>query len=196
MPIWAALLALPILGEQMTATRAVALGLCVAGMAVLIAPLAGLAIPVGLMLAVGAAVSWAAGTVYLKWARLDGDPMAITICQLVFGVAVIAICLPVFEGTLQLNASWSALIAVAYSGIVGSGISYFLWFTIVRRLPATTASLGILATPVIGVVSAVIVLGERPTLADILGFALMLAASACVLLRPDGAAPTQRSPTG
>jgi drug/metabolite transporter (DMT)-like permease len=66
----------------------------------------------------------------------------------------------------------------------------------VRRLPATTASLGILATPVIGVVSAVIVLGERPTLADILGFALMLAASACVLLRPDGASPAQRSPSG
>ena len=77
MPIWAAMLALPILGERLTPTRIAALALCVAGMAILIAPLAGLGIPVGIMLAIGAAMSWAAGTVYLKWAKLEGDPMAI-----------------------------------------------------------------------------------------------------------------------
>jgi drug/metabolite transporter (DMT)-like permease len=118
--------------------------------------------------------------------------MAITIWQLVVGVIVIAACLPVFEGSLHLNVNWGPLVAVVYSGVIGSGLSYFLWFGIVRRLPATTASLGILATPVIGVVSAMLVLGERPTLADAAGFALMLSASACVLLRPDGAAPKLR----
>jgi drug/metabolite transporter (DMT)-like permease len=191
MPIWAALFALPILGERMTTMRAVALTLCTSGVAILIAPLADFGVPIGLLLALGAAMSWAAGTVYLKWAKLDGDPMAITIWQLVFGIVVVTACLPVFEGSLHLNASWEALLAMVYSGAVGSGISYFLWFDIVRRLPATTASLGILATPVIGVVSAMIVLGERPTWADAIGFALMLSASACVVLRPDG---TSRAP--
>ena len=95
-------------------------------------------------------MSWAAGTVYLKWARLEGDPMAITIWQLVFGVAVIAICVPVFEGTLHLNADARSLFGLIYSGIIGSGLCYFLWFGIVRRLPASTAALGILASPVIG----------------------------------------------
>ena len=71
---------------------------------------------------------------------------------------------------------------------MGSGISYFLWFDIVRRLPATTASLGILASPVAGVISSMLILGERPTLADGIGFALMFAASACVLLQPQDAA--------
>ena len=56
-----------------------------------------------------------------------------------------------------------------------------------RRLPASTAALGILSSPVIGVVAAMIVLGERPTWYDAIGFALMLAASAIVVLRPDGA---------
>ena len=56
-----------------------------------------------------------------------------------------------------------------------------------RRLPASTAALGILASPVIGVITAMIVLGERPTLYDAIGFALMLSASAIVVLRPDGA---------
>jgi drug/metabolite transporter (DMT)-like permease len=192
MPIWAAMLALPILGERLTPTRMVALGLCIAGMSILIAPLAGLGIPTGIMLALAAAMSWAAGTVYLKWAKLDGDPMAITIWQLVFGIAVIAVCVPLFEGGLHLNAGAWSLFGLIYSGIIGSGLCYFLWFGIVRRLPASTAALGILSSPVIGVITAMIVLGERPTLYDAIGFALMLAASATVVLRPDGATEAGR----
>jgi drug/metabolite transporter (DMT)-like permease len=187
MPIWAAMLALPILGERLTPTRMVALGLCIAGMSILIAPLAGLGIPTGIMLALAAAMSWAAGTVYLKWAKLDGDPMAITIWQLVFGIVVIAVCVPLFEGGLHLNGGAWSLFGLIYSGIIGSGLCYFLWFDIVRRLPASTAALGILSSPVIGVITAMVVLGERPTLYDTAGFALMLAASAIVVLRPDGA---------
>ena len=192
MPIWAAMLALPILGERLTSTRIAALALCVAGMTILISPLAGLGVPVGIMLALAAAVSWAAGTVYLKWAKLEGDPMAITIWQLVFGVLIIAICVPLFEGTLHLDAGARSLFGLIYSGIIGSGLCYFLWFGIVRRLPASTAALGILASPVIGVITAMVVLGERPTWYDALGFAFMLSASAIVVLRPDGATEVGR----
>jgi len=42
------------------------------------------------------------------------------------------------------------------------------------------------------VVTAMIVLGERPTWYDAIGFALMLAASAIVVLRPDGATEVGR----
>jgi len=45
-----------------------------------------------------------------------------------------------------------------------------------------TASLGVLSAPVIGVVSTAIVLGERPTVPDLVGFVLIFAASVCVLL--------------
>jgi len=44
-----------------------------------------------------------------------------------------------------------------------------------------TASLGVLGSPVIGVVASILVLGERPSAADIVGFALIFAASSCVL---------------
>ena len=67
------------------------------------------------------------------------------------------------------------------SGLLGTGIAYGLWFSIIRRLPAMTASLGVLGSPVIGVVASVLILGERPTGTDIIGFVLILAASACVL---------------
>jgi drug/metabolite transporter (DMT)-like permease len=77
-----------------------------------------------------------------------------------------------------------ALIAMIFSALVGSALAYLLWFEIVRRLPATTATLGVLSVPVIGVIASMLMLGERPTLPDVVGFALILAAAACVLLGP------------
>ena len=69
--------------------------------------------------------------------------------------------------------------------MVGSAFAYLLWFEIVRRLPAMTASLGVLSVPVVGIIASMLVLGERPTIPDIVGFALILAAAACVLLAPN-----------
>ena len=185
MPIWAALLARAVLGERLTAARIAALALCVAGMAVLIGPLLAGGIPLGIVLALGAAMSWAAGTIYLKWAQIQADPMAVTFWQLVVGFVAIAICQPLFEGSLHVwPLQGNTLAALLFSGLVGSGVAYFLWFEIVRRLPAMTASLGVLSVPPVGVLGSVVLLGERPTLPDMLGFALILLASACVLLVP------------
>ena len=64
MPVWATLLALPILGERLTRTRTLALTLFAAGIAILIAPLAAVGFPAGTLLAIGASMSWAAGTVF------------------------------------------------------------------------------------------------------------------------------------
>jgi drug/metabolite transporter (DMT)-like permease len=45
-----------------------------------------------------------------------------------------------------------------------------------------TASLGILSVPAVGVISTAVLFGEWPTVPDMAGFALIFAASACVLL--------------
>jgi len=183
MPIWAALFAWLALGERFTAARILALVLCGAGMAILIYPLYESGIPAGLLLAVATGVSWAAGTVYVKWARINGDPVAIAAWQLVVAFVVVVACLPFVEGSLQLmQAGAPALFGTLFTGLVGSGLAYFLWFKIIGRLPAMTASLGILSAPVIGVISTAIILGERPTVPDIIGFVLIFAASACVVL--------------
>ena len=183
MPIWTVLLAWLILGERPTRVQGVALVLCALGLAVLIRPLAASGIPLGVVLAVATGLSWAAGTVYLKWARIEADPLGVASWQLTIAFIIIGACLLVFEGGPHLAAAHAdGLLAAAFVGIAGVGIAYAMWFDIVRRLPAATASLGILAIPVIGVVSSILILGERPTGADVIGFALIFAASACVLL--------------
>jgi drug/metabolite transporter (DMT)-like permease len=189
MPIWAALLAYPILGERLNVSRGISLLLCTVGLAVLIYPLIGSSDLIGLVLALGSAVSWAMGTVYLKWARIEADPMAVAIWQLVVGFLVTVAGVLIVEGSPHL---WPvqprALWGLAFSALFGSAFAYVFWFEIVRRLPATAASLGVLSVPVIGIVASVLILGERPTIADMVGSALILAAAAGVLL-----APTARS---
>jgi drug/metabolite transporter (DMT)-like permease len=82
-----------------------------------------------------------------------------------------------------------------FTGIAGNGIAYGLWFSIIGRLTATTASLGVLGSPVVGVIASVLILGEHPTAADMIGFALIFAASACVLLTPGSPTPKEAAAT-
>jgi len=183
MPIWAALLAWLVLGERFTMALVVALALCAAGMAILIYPLAQHGVPIGLLLALGIAVSWAAGTVYVKWARITGDPIVNAGYQVAVAFIVVFVCLPFVEGTLQVSkASALAVFSMIFAGLVGSGLAYFLWFGVIRRVSAMTASLGVLSAPVIGIISTAILLGERPTIPDIIGYVLIFTASICVLL--------------
>ncbi len=194
MPIWAALLTPIALGERLSRTTLVALALCVAGMAVLIWPLAHDGVPLGLMLAVATGMSWAAGTVYIKWARIRGDPIAITAWQLTLGSVIVAVALPFVEGVPHVaNLHAATWLATIFTAIIGSGLAYFLWFNIVGRLPAMTASLGVLSVPLIGVVATALILGEYPTVPDVVGFVLIFAAAACVLLSSREAAPPEPS---
>jgi drug/metabolite transporter (DMT)-like permease len=185
MPIWAVLMAWLMLGERPTRRQGLAVILCIIGLAVLIYPLALQGVPLGLLLALASGVSWAAGTVYAKWVRLPLDPLVFAFWQVVMAFAVIAASLFVVDGRLDLDdAHIGSLLATAFAGIVGSGIAYALWFAIIRRLSAATASLGALGNPAVGIVATVLMIGERPTVTDIIGFALILAASVCVLLAP------------
>ena len=60
--------------------------------------------------------------------------------------------------------------------MIGIALSYFLWFGMVARLPASTASIGVLLVPVVGVAASMAIIGEEPSLADGLGFVLITAA--------------------
>jgi drug/metabolite transporter (DMT)-like permease len=183
MPIWAVLLAWPILGERPNRIQWFALILCASGLAILISPLAETGIAPGIWLALITGIFWGAGTVYLKWAQIKADPMGVATWQVTIAFVVISSCMLIFEGHLHLAAAHApAIVAMVSTGIFANGIAYGLWFAIVRRLPAVTASLGVLGSPTVGVIASVLILGERPTVTDLIGFALIFAASACALM--------------
>lgn len=185
MPVWGSLMAWLILRERVSMRAAIGLVLCVVGLGVLVAPVAATSVrePIGLLLALGCALSWAGGTVYMKWARIPGDLLAVTMWQVVLGIAVFAAGYLTFEGAPNFEPLlWQTWAAVAFNGVLGTGIAYFVWFNIIGRLTTAMASLGALMNPVVGIVGAAILLGDRPTVPDAIGFALIFSAAACVLL--------------
>ena len=186
MPIWSALLAHFVLKEKLNALKLFALALCAAGLAILIYPLARADFPFGALLALVCAWAWAAGTVYLKWAKIRAATLTIAAWQLLFGWLMLAAGMVIFDGLPQFSPLPAHVVLwIAYNGLIGMGLAYFLWFVIVDRLPTTTASLGSLLVPVVGVIGSALVVGERPSLTDIVGFACIFAAAASVLLQPD-----------
>ena len=185
MPVWGSLMAYFVLRERINMRSALGLALCVAGLAVLVYPVAekSLREPIGLLLAFVCALCWGGGTVYMKWARIKGDLLAITFWQVMVGVAVFAICYLIFEGVPKFEPlQWRTWGGLLFNGILGTGIAYFIWFNIIGRLSTAMASLGSLINPVVGVIGAVIILGDRPTVPDMIGFALIFSAAACVMI--------------
>ncbi len=186
MPIWATVLGWLLLGERLSKIGMTAFSLCVAGLTILVWPLFAVGFPPFVFYSLGCALSWAIATVYMKWMRATIEPLANAAWQLLFGFLFIAAGTFAFEGYPRL---WplpsETMVAILYVGLFGVGLAHFLWWSIVGRLPTITASLGSLLVPVIGVTASAVLLGERPTLPDIVGFVLIFAAAACVLLQPN-----------
>ena len=61
-----------------------------------------------------------------------------------FSLSLSALML-IFEGRLHFRRASQGAAGHGFAGIVGNGVAYGLWFAIVRRLPAATASLGVLS---------------------------------------------------
>jgi drug/metabolite transporter (DMT)-like permease len=187
MPLWAAVMAVPMLKERMTPTRIVGLVLGLAGMAMLILPdMARLAIdPLGPIYMIAAAVLWALGTVGFKLHRWQAPITTITLWQFIFGVVpVIAGALILDHGAALEEVTWRGWMALAYASVVCTVYCYWAWFRIVEIYPATVAAIGTLGIPVVGVWSSAAFLGEPIGLTEIAALALVLAALVIVLILP------------
>jgi drug/metabolite transporter (DMT)-like permease len=183
MPIWSSLMGWVVLGERPNARALLGLVLCVSGLTILVYPVAAVESVRGLLFALGCALCWGSGMIYMKRFRIPGDLLAITAWQVLIGAVVFGAGFLIFRGLpTPTPLSTNSLLGILYNGMFGTGLAFILWFTIIERLPAVTASLGSLVTPVVGVAASMLMLSERPTAADLVGFALILAAAGCVLL--------------
>jgi drug/metabolite transporter (DMT)-like permease len=163
MPLWAALLATPVLGERPTFHTIVGLVIGLAAMVVLIAPEreAVLADPIGPVVMIIAAISWAAGTIAVKYYRFAMPVSALTAWQLLLGGIPVVIGAIVFDGDFDPGqVSAQAWLATAYAAITATLFCQWAWFTLIHNFPAVAISVGSLAIPVVGVIASAIGLGE------------------------------------
>ncbi|KAE8128477.1 MULTISPECIES: DMT family transporter [Bifidobacterium] len=182
MPIWVALLSSVFLGERLGARRWAAVGIGIVGLAVLMLPVIEQGFSLGAFAALGSALSWAVGTVYLKWACVAAKPLAITAWQLLAGTAISILALGLTGWHILVApmtpASWGGVI---YNTLAGTVLAYLIWFQVVQRLPASIAGLGTLLVPVFSMIAGVVLVRERPGFFDLAGFAAILVASVLAL---------------
>jgi drug/metabolite transporter (DMT)-like permease len=184
MPLWVALLSAPVLGERLTQRRLLGVLLGMGGMVLLLndewASLR--AAPVGAVLVIGAALSWALGTVLMKRYPTALPTTSFTGWQLLLGGMPIVIGAVLRESGQLAPLSWQAAGALIYNLTIASIVCYWAWFKIVSRASAIASSLGTLFIPVVGVFSSVLLLGEHPDWPEYLALILVLAAVATVIV--------------
>jgi drug/metabolite transporter (DMT)-like permease len=84
--------------------------------------------------------------------------------------------------------------ALAWHVLIATAVAYVLWYRLLAAASAIVSSLTTLAVPVVGVLGAMALVGDRPSGADWLGFVLVLGGAALAVLRlPDPAAPAAAS---
>jgi drug/metabolite transporter (DMT)-like permease len=184
MPVFATIFARVLLGELLDRRRVVGLILGISGLAALAWPLirAG-QFSIGFFLALFSAACWASGTVLMKRFPLRSPPLTFAIWQLGVGAFCVTVGMLVFEGLPTVGPlRTSTMLAFAYHALLGQALATVVWFEVVTKIPAGIAALGTLMVPAIGVLSATLLLGERPTAADYTGLILIMAAAATVLL--------------
>ena len=187
MPVWATLFSRFLLGEALTAAKLWGIALGVAGLAVLIGPdLSSLgAAPLGAALMLGAAISWALGTVVMKRFLWTIPVATLAGWQLLIGAVPITLGALAFEEYPDLTAlSTPALLSLAYVLAVAMVFCHWAWFTVVRLFPAAMAAIGTLAIPIVGVLSSALLLGEPIGSRELAALALVCAALAVVLVLP------------
>ena len=79
--------------------------------------------------------------------------------------------------------SFTGWALIVYMTIIPMGVCYLTWFETLRRLPPATASTGMLLVPVIGVVSAAVMVGEPLGIKEVLAMAFTLGGVTLALQR-------------
>ena len=150
-----------VLGERQARVTVAAAVVGVAGVVTLVwqNESAGTVDPVGVAAAVGAVLSSSFGFVLVKrWAPRE-DVLVTTTWQLVAGgLLLVPVAVAVEGAPPVLDAS--ALLALAYLGLVGSAMGYVLWFRGLTRMDAGAVGVVGLVNPVVGTALGVLLLAE------------------------------------
>ena len=163
MPVWASILAWPILDERPNLLRVISLLMAFLGISAILGGNgfeASLSKLPGIIMALCGAIGFAVGAVLAKKLPLGLPPIPAAAWQIGVG------CLPVsIVGLLVENAHIAGLshvdwLLLSYSTVIQFCVAYVSWFAALARLPASVAAIGTMAVPVIGVVASALALHE------------------------------------
>jgi drug/metabolite transporter (DMT)-like permease len=184
MPFWLILMAWSFLRERPKGLQWVAVSLALGGLVLLVEPWSYRGDWFPSLLAVLSGLAWAASAVVTKRMDRDGtvDVVSLSAWQVLFGGLFLAAVAFVVPSEPIRWTPWMAG-AMTYNVVLTSAVAILMWFYVLKVLPAGMAGLGSLATPVLGLLFAYVLLGERLSFWEAWGGGLILAALAILATR-------------
>jgi len=193
MPIWTLLMAWPILGERIRGQQWLAALSTLTGLLLIIEPWDMHSSLFSKFLGVMAAICWAIGTILVKRlrARHQVDLLALTSWQMLIGaVPLIVLAALVPERATEWSGSYIGILV--FMSVASTALCWWLWIYILDRVPAWEASLSVLGTPVVAILSSRLTFGESFKSLEVAG--IVLIGSGLALLSLIGWAASRRNP--
>lgn len=162
MPFWTLLIAWVVLRERVRGVQWLAVGLALAGLVLVVQPWDWSGNLTPKLWAVLSGFGWAAGSVATKYFQRERtfDPLNYLAWQMAAGVVPLTV-LPFVLGLGPSQWSLTYALILVYVGALSTALGFLLWLVILNHLPAGTASLNMMAIPVIALVSGMLIFGER-----------------------------------
>ena len=174
MPIWTLLLGWPLLGERVRGKQWLAAASTLGGLMLIIEPWNMHTSLLSKALGLGAALCWAVGTILIKRLRQARpvDLLVLTMWQMIFGSIPLAIIAAVLPGE---PTRWTMdyVLILSFLSVASVALCWWLWVWILDRVPAWEASLSVLGTPVVAILSSRLTLGEAFKASEVAGIVLI-----------------------
>jgi drug/metabolite transporter (DMT)-like permease len=107
------------------------------------------------------ALSWSVSILYTRAHHWILTPFQLVLWEALLAASILTVLAFVFEGAPRIAWNPKLAVAFAYSGAIGTALGFWAMAVVNRQVPATTTSLGVLATPIIGLAISALFLGER-----------------------------------
>jgi drug/metabolite transporter (DMT)-like permease len=184
MPVWTVVIGVMFMGAQFTPRIIAAVVATLAAIGLLISheftALQGQ--PMGILWMELGALSWAIGTLWMRRISFTMPVQSLTVWMMLISSPLI---LWVAAGT-ETWPTWElsplAWGSLAYAVLINYGFAQIIWFGMARDLPPATSAMSIMAVPVVGTLSASLLIGELPHWQDYAAMVCVVLAIAAVLL--------------
>ncbi len=174
MPIWTLLMAWLILGERVRGGQWLAAASTLTGLILIIEPWDMHTSLFSKFLGVMAALCWATGSILIKRlrSRVPVDLFTLTAWQMALGaIPLLILATLVPERPTEWAPHFIGLLT--FISVVSTGMCWWLWSYILDRVPAWEASLSVLGTPVVAILSSRLTLGEEFKTLEVTGILLI-----------------------
>lgn len=185
-PLWVMPCAIFLFNEEQSFLKWTGFILGITGLIILLSPWeldwSNTQVVFGNMMLLLAAIIWAISILCTRYMHWHKTPLELMPWQLLAGMIPILIYASIKEPILSVTWNISLVSSLLYTGIIVTGICYWIGVIINKELPTITFSLGYLAVPIGSMVVSAIFLHEAITMPTLGAMVLILAGTMCVAL--------------